>query len=86
MTISNIRISIDVTENSNLSVLTGNDGTNMVFGAGFGYDFFTKKNKIFSSLGLYVDYLATSGTGITAPYSIENGGIMLFGLKTTMGI
>lgn len=54
----------------------------IAYGLGFGYDFFSRKDTIFASLGLYVDWLATAGS----PFSVSDGGLLTIGLKTKLGL
>ncbi|MDR1316098.1 MAG: hypothetical protein LBK13_04410 [Spirochaetales bacterium] len=67
------------------------DASTFAFGLGLGYDIFSKKDTLFSALTLSVDWLATRGNGSTtvadkSPYSIEEGGALIFGLKARLGI
>jgi hypothetical protein len=61
------------------------------FGLGIGYDIFNKKNTLFSALTVGLDWLATRGNGgvagtDTSPYTIDEGGAFIFGLKARLGI
>lgn len=85
-TISSVEVGVEAIEGAQITLLSGSDGLNYAFGVGLGYDFLTNRNKFFSSIGIYLDYIATSGTGIEAPYSLDKGGLFLIGLKTTLGL
>ena len=52
------------------------------FGVGVGYDIFTKKDALFSKLSINLDWLATNG----GAYDVANGGVILFGLRTQVGL
>ncbi len=71
-------------ENVSVSLYTGSEsvGAGAAFGLGVAYDFFTKKEGLFSSMGVYVDWLASSAAGVGA---MEDGGIIAMGLKTKVG-
>lgn len=85
-TISTIEVGVEVGESGYITALTGSDGENFALGLGIGYDFFIKKDKLNSSVGLYLDYIATNGDKDAAPFSFENGGLFLIGLKTSLGL
>lgn len=85
-TISSVEVGVEALEGAQITLLSGSDGINYAFGVGLGYDFLTNRDKFFSSLGIYLDYIATSGTGVEAPYSLDKGGLFLIGLKTTLGL
>lgn len=81
--ISTINISAVLAENVAVTLYTGTDnGFNIIFGTGIGYTFFTKKNALFSSMGISIDWLA----GSAGNFLVTDGGIITFGLKTRIGI
>lgn len=84
--ISTVEIGVEVAEGAHLTALSGNINDKFAFGLGLGYDFFTKKNRLFSSVGIYIDYIATNSDKDLDPYSLQNGGLFLIGLKTSLGI
>ena len=71
-------------ENVTVSLYTGSETSvgGAAFGLGLEYDFFTKKDGLFSAMGVYVDWLASSAAGVAA---LEDGGIIAMGLKTKVG-
>lgn len=84
--ISTVEIGVEVAKGAHLTALSGNINDKFAFGLGLGYDFFTKKNRLFSSVGIYIDYIATNSDKDLDPYSLQNGGLFLIGLKTSLGI
>ncbi|MBI9102379.1 MAG: hypothetical protein JEY99_08200 [Spirochaetales bacterium] len=85
--VSMVTISVSPLENlyvkMNTGQITSGAGVSALgFGAGFGYDFLTKKSGLFTSLGLYFDWYADNA-GV---YDIADGGVMAFGLKTRIGL
>ncbi len=88
--IDTINISIIPMDNVTLTMYSGqiSDGatSNLGFGIGLGYDFFTNNKSLFTSLGLYIDWYASGSTVAADPYRIENGGVITMGLKTRIGI
>lgn len=65
-----------------ISLFTGSDGANIVFGVGVEYDFFVKKNVLFSGMGLFINWYAGDG----AAFSLSDGGVLTLGLTTKLGI
>ncbi|QEN03940.1 hypothetical protein EW093_04235 [Thiospirochaeta perfilievii] len=92
ISIDTINISIVPAENATLTMYTGSittpaagavpAATELGFGVGLGYDFFTNTKSIFTSLGLYLDWFASNG----GSYDIANGGVISMGLKTKIGL
>ena len=65
------------------SVYTGADtASSALFGIGIGYDFFVKKSSTFTSLGLYMDWIAGE---VGSAYDITSQGVLLIGLRAGMG-
>jgi hypothetical protein len=54
------------------------------FGLGVNYDIFAKKSALFAKMAIYLDWLATSTAG--SPFDVAKGGVVLFGLKTQVGL
>lgn len=80
-----VNITIHPAESLSVSVYSGTDTAavpNVIFGAGVGFDFFSKKDGLFTSLGVFVDWLAGSGGN----YAVTSGGSLAFGLKTQFGL
>lgn len=80
-----LHLSVFPVENLSIALYTGSISNEVGFGLGVGYDFLSKKDSLFYSLGLYLDWLA-SNTAKDSSYSIENGGAFSIGLKVKMGI
>lgn len=79
-----INMTVTPADKMNLSLYSGVLGADAAFGVGFGYDIFTKKSALFSKLSINVDWLATSGA--VGTYDVANGGVILFGLRTQVGL
>lgn len=78
-----MNFSVEVIENATVSLYSGVDsGTDIVFGLGFGYDFLTKKDTVFSSMGLYIDWIAGNG----GFFDIMDGGSFLMGVRAKFGL
>ena len=78
-----MNFSAEIIDNAAVSIYTGVDsGSNLAFGLGFSYDFLTRKDVIFSSMGLYIDWLAGDGGSL----AIADGGVILMGFRTKFGI
>ncbi|MCA1950472.1 MAG: hypothetical protein LDL24_07855 [Treponema sp.] len=59
-------------------------GGSPAFGLGVNYDIFAKKSGLFAKVALYFDWLASSTAG--SPFDIAKGGVVLFGIKTQVGL
>jgi len=70
--------------NVSFSLYSGQISSSMAFGLGTGYEFFTKKDNFFTSMGVYADWYACSDE--TSDEALANGGILAFGLKTKLGL
>ena len=68
----------------NVSLFSGGLGGNAAFGIGIAYDLFSKKSALFSNLSINIDWLATATAG--SPYDVASGGVILFGLRTQVGL
>ncbi len=79
-----INMSVAPADKMALSLYSGALGASAAFGVGFGYDIFTKKSALFSNLSINVDWLATATAA--SPYDIASGGVVLFGLRTQVGL
>lgn len=77
-----VNITMYPVDSLSVSLYTGSDGTDVVFGVGAGYDFFTKKDGLFSSMGVFIDWMA----GVAGAYNVADGGLLTFGMKTKFGI
>ncbi|MBN2628669.1 MAG: hypothetical protein JXA95_18545 [Spirochaetales bacterium] len=81
-----LNITATPVENVKVSMYTGNvNAGGMGFGLGLGYDFLVKKAALFTSMGLYIDWLANNTASGTA-YSINDGGVIAIGLKAGFGL
>ena len=69
-----------------ISLYTGATTTvvSPAFGLGVNYDIFAKKSGLFAKMAIYLDWLATSTAG--SPFDVAKGGVVLFGLKTQVGL
>ncbi len=69
-----------------LSVYSGTEAltADPTVGMGFGYEIFSKKDALFSSLTINIDWFATTPAAST--YDIADGGVILFGLRTQVGL
>ncbi len=79
-----INMSVIPSEKLNLSIYSGVLGGGAAFGIGVAYDIFSKKDALFSNLSINIDWLATATAGST--YDVATGGVILFGLRTQMGL
>ena len=79
-----LNVTVSPVENAYISLFTGVEPAtpDLAFGAGLEYDFFTKKDNLFTGMGIFVDWLATDG-GL---FDVASGGALTFGLKTKIGI
>ncbi|WP_304224229.1 hypothetical protein [Gracilinema caldarium] len=59
-------------------------GNSPAFGLGVNYDIFAKKSALFAKMAIYLDWLATSNAG--SAFDVANGGVVLFGIKTQVGL
>lgn len=88
--VNTINISIVPAENATLTMYTGQItdtvDTQLAFGVGLGYDFFTNTKTFFTSLGVYLDWFASNGVSGTNEFTIEDGGVISIGLKTKIGL
>ncbi len=80
-----VNIGVMPADNVKAAFYVGDMDGDLGFGLGVGYDFFTKKETFFSSMGLYIDWLASNAAKDTLG-SIRNGGVLSMGLKTSFGI
>lgn len=76
-----INISVVPADKLKLTVYTG-QLTNAAFGVGLSYDLFSKKDALFSNMSINIDWLAENG----GTYDVANGGVILFGLRTEVGL
>lgn len=83
ISIDTINISIVPVENATLTMYTAQIDTELGFGLGFGYDFFTNTKTFFTSLGVSLDWF---GAGAGTEFLIEDGGVISIGLKTRIGL
>ncbi len=83
-TLQLINMSVAPADKLNLSLYSGVLGPASAFGVGVAYDIFTKKSALFSKLSINIDWLATATAG--SPYDIASGGVILFGLRTEVGL
>ncbi len=78
-----VNVSYRTSQDITFSVYTGADTTSgTLFGLGLGYDFFVNNSSTFTSLGLYMDWMA--GDAASA-YDLTSGGVFLIGLRAGMG-
>jgi hypothetical protein len=79
-------VNVTATPKTNVSVslYSGQISSSMAFGLGTGYDFFTKKDNFFTSMGVYADWYACSDDTLDA--ALANGGILAIGLETKLGL
>ncbi len=84
--LSTLEIGVKVAKGAHITALTGSDGENLAFGFGLGYDFLKDEDMLFSSVGVYLDYIATNEDKNSSTLSVENGGLFLIGLKTSLGL
>ena len=77
-----VTIAVTPVENLYVRMHTGQIGTDLGFGAGFGYDVLARQEGFFTALGLYFDWYASNG----GTYDIADGGVLTFGLKTKIGV
>jgi len=82
-----INMSVVPADKLSLTVYTGKLGAAAAFGVGLSYDLFTKKDALFSSMSINVDWLADdTATGTAGAYPVADGGVILFGLRTEVGL
>lgn len=67
-----------------ISLYTGVTGASPAFGLGVNYDIFAKKSALFAKMAVYLDWFASSNAGST--FDIANGGAVIFGIKTQVGL
>ncbi len=80
-----LNVTVMPVDNAQVTLSVGQIGGNIGFGLGLGYDFLVRKKMLFSSLGFYVDWLASdAAAGVVS--SIREGGLLSFGLKTRFGL
>jgi hypothetical protein len=78
-----INISMHPSEALSVSLYSGvDDASLLTFGAGVGYDFFSKKGGLFSSMGVFADWLAGDG----GSFDVASGGTFVFGLRSKFGV
>lgn len=78
-----INISVIPAEKLRLTVYTGKF-TGAAFGVGLSYDLFSKKDALFSNMSINIDWLAENNPGLG--FDIADGGVILFGLRTEVGL
>ena len=90
-TFSVVNFTMSPKENVYVSLYTGSASTtgalastDAAFGLGLSYDFFTKKDGIFSAMGVYIDWMASSTSNKNVA-AIADGGALAMGLKTKVG-
>ncbi len=77
-----INISVIPADKLKLTVYTGKLVAAAAFGVGLSYDLFAKKDALFSNMSINIDWLAdNAGT-----YPVATGGVVLFGLRTQVGL
>ncbi len=80
-----LNVAVSPLEKTYISVYSGQWAGAVAFGAGLGYDFLVNKNAMFSSMGIYMDWLANNrAPGLLG--SVEDGGTFMIGLKAKFGI
>jgi hypothetical protein len=80
-----INITMVTTDKLTLSVYSGTDiAVDPTVGIGVGYEIFSKKDALFSKLSVNIDWFAT--TPAASAFDIANGGVILFGLRTQVGL
>jgi len=80
-----INISVIPADKLRLTVYTGTTGpvpATAAFGVGLSYDLFSKKDALFSNMSINIDWLADA----SGSYDVANGGVILFGLRTQVGL
>ena len=79
-----INISVIPADKLKLTVYTGKITAvpDAAFGVGLSYDLFSKKDALFSNMSINIDWLASNG----GTYDVANGGVVLFGLRTDVGL
>lgn len=65
-----------------LTMISGDQAGNMIFGAGLSLEFFTKKKTLFTGMAVFLEWLG-SNAGV---YQTSSGGLVMFGLQTKFGI
>ena len=78
-----INISVVPADKMKLTVYTGELETVAAFGVGLSYDLFSKKDALFSNMSINIDWMADNGGAL---YDVANGGVILFGLRTEVGL
>ncbi|MGL1893273.1 MAG: hypothetical protein OCD02_16680 [Spirochaetaceae bacterium] len=91
ISINTVNISYTPVKDTTITMYTGQVGDLLGFGAGLGYDFFTKKKGFFTSLGIYLNWYASNGSTIaagatTTEADVAEGGLLTMGLKTRIGL
>ena len=77
-----VNISVFPADKMRLSVYTGDLGGNIALGLGFAYDIFSKKDALFANMSVNLDWFASDG----GAYDLASGGVILFGLRTQVGL
>lgn len=77
-----INMSVIPADKLHLTVYSGKIATAAAFGVGLSYDLFSKKDALFSNMSINIDWLADNG----GFYDIADGGVILFGLRTQVGL
>ena len=77
-----IDISVVPADKLKLTVYTGKIAAAAAFGVGLSYDLFSKKDALFSNMSINIDWLADNA----GAYPVANGGVILFGLRTQVGL
>jgi hypothetical protein len=84
-TVNVLNISVAPAENVELSIYTGQVSGELGFGAGVGYDFLAKKDALFTSMGVYMMWLANNINDGDI-YDLADGGAVSIGLKAGFGL
>ena len=84
-TVNVLNISVAPAENVELSIYTGQVAGELGFGAGIGYDFLAKKDALFTSMGVYMMWLANNDNDGDI-YDLADGGAVSIGLKAGFGL
>ncbi len=80
-----MNISVAPAENVEVSIYTGQVAGELGFGAGIGYDFLAQKDALFTSMGVYMMWLANDVNDGDV-YDLADGGAVSIGLKAGFGL
>ncbi len=81
-----LNVTVTPIKNAHIAFFTGQMDSQLAFGVGIGYDFLVMKKMLFSSLGIYFDWLASNAAAGAADESIHDGGLLCIGLKARFGL